>query len=163
RFVDCETGTAKFDFTMVLQVSERGLVAQAEYNRDLFEPDTIARLLEHFEILLEGIAADPARRLSQLPLLSEAERQQVIADWNNTKTEYPREQCIHELFEAQAERTPHAVAVQFGKQSVTYEQLNHRANRLAHYLKKYEIGPDVPVGICLERSVEMIVGMLAIL
>jgi amino acid adenylation domain-containing protein/FkbH-like protein len=163
RFVDCETGTAKFDFTMVLQVSERGLVAQAEYNRDLFEPDTIARLLEHFEILLEGIAADPARRLSQLPLLSEAERQQVIADRNNTKTEYPREQCIHELFEAQAERTPHAVAVQFGKQSVTYEQLNHRANRLAHYLKKYEIGPDVPVGICLERSVEMIVGMLAIL
>jgi amino acid adenylation domain-containing protein/FkbH-like protein len=163
RFVECETGTAKFDVTMVLQVTERGLVLQAEYNRDLFEANSIDRLLEHFEILLEGIAADPRRRLSELPLLSEAERQQVVVEWNKTTTEYPRDKCIHELFEAQVERTPDAVAVVFGTQSVTYEELNHRANRLAHYLKKYSVGPDVLVGICLDRSVEMIVGMLAIL
>jgi amino acid adenylation domain-containing protein/FkbH-like protein len=163
RFVDYETGTAKFDLTMVLQVTDRGLVAQAEYNRDLFEAATVNRLLEHFEILLEGIAANPALRVSQLPMLSEAERRRVVVEWNETSTPYPREQCIHELFEAQAERTPDAVAVVFGKQSVTYEELNHRANRLAHYLKRYSVGPDVLVGICLDRSVEMIVGMLAIL
>jgi amino acid adenylation domain-containing protein len=163
RFVDYETNTAKFDLTMVLQVTDRGLVAQAEYNRDLFEPATINRMLEHFEILLEGIAANPGQRISQLPLLSEAERRQVVVEWNNTATEYPRDKCIHELFEAQAERTPDAVAVVFGKQSVTYAELNQRANRLAHFLEKYSVGPDVLVGICLDRSVEMIVGMLAIL
>ncbi len=163
QFVDCETDTAKFDLTMVLQVTERGLVAQAEYNRDLFETSTINRLLEHFEILLAGIATNPKSRLSELPLLGEAERRQVVVDWNNTATEYPREKCIHELFEAQAERTPNAVAVVFGNQSVTYQELNYRANRLAHYLKKYSVGPDVLVGICLDRSLEMIVGLLAIL
>jgi amino acid adenylation domain-containing protein/FkbH-like protein len=163
RFVDCETNTAKFDLTMVLQVTNRGLVAQAEYNRDLFETASIARLLEHFEILLEGIAENPARRLSELPLLSAAERQQVVSEWNNTKTDYPREKCIHELFEAQVERTPNAVALVFGKQSVTYDELNQRANRLAHYLQKHSVGPDVLVGISMERSVQMIVGMLAIL
>jgi amino acid adenylation domain-containing protein/FkbH-like protein len=163
RFVDCETGTAKFDLTLVLQVTNHGLVAQAEYNRDLFEAASMARLLEHFEILLEGIVENPARRLSELPLLGEAERRQVVIEWNSTKTDYPREKCIHELFEAQVERTPNAPAVVFGKQSVTYAQLNHRANRLARYLQRYSVGPDVLVGLCLERSVEMIVGMLAIL
>ncbi|HWD93513.1 MAG TPA: amino acid adenylation domain-containing protein [Verrucomicrobiae bacterium] len=163
RFVDFETGTAKFDLTMMLQVTGRGLVAQAEYNSDLFEAGTIARLLEHFEILLEGIAQDPSRRLSELPLLGEAERRQVVDGWNDTKTEYPRQKCIHELFEEQVARAPNAVAVVYGNQSVTYEQLNQRANRLAHYLQKYSVGPDVLVGVCLERSVEMIVGMLAIL
>ena len=163
RFVDCETGTAKFDLTMVLQVTGRGLVAQAEYNSDLFEAGTIARLLEHFEILLEGIAENPSCRLSELPLLSETERRQVVSGWNNTKTEYPRQKCIHELFEEQVQRTPDAVAVVFGNQSVSYEQLNQRANRLARHLQKYSVGPDVLVGICMERSVEMIVGMLGIL
>src|SRR6185312_2775931 len=114
QFVDCETGTAKFDLTMVLRVTNRGLVAQAEYNRDLFDSSTINRLLEHFENLLEGIALNPARRLSELPLLSDAERRQVVTEWNNTETEYPRDKCIHELFEAQVERTPNAPAVVFG-------------------------------------------------
>ena len=163
RFVDSETQTAKFDLTLVLQMTGRGLVAQAEYNRDLFEVASIERLLQHFEILLTGIAENPRRRLSQLPLLTEAERQQVVVAWNNTKTEYPREKCIHELFEAQVERTPNAVAVVFGKQSLTYQGLNERANRLAHHLKTFSVGPDVLVGICLERSVDMIVAMLAIL
>ncbi len=163
RFVDCETGTAKFDLTAVLQVTNHGLVIQAEYNRDLFEAATIERLLGHFEMLLEGIAENPRRRISELPLLGEAERKQVVVEWNNTRTEYPRDKCVHELFEAQVERTPDAVAVKFGKQSVTYQELNHRANQLAHYLQKFAVGPDVPVGICVDRSVEMIVGMLGIL
>ena len=148
---------------MMLQVTNHGLVIQAEYNRDLFEAATIERLLEHFKILLEGIAENPRRRRSELPLLSEAEKKHVIVDWNNTRTEYPRDKCLHELFEAQVERTPNAIAVKFGKQSVTYEELNHRANQLAHYLQTFAVGPDVPVGICMERSVEMIVGMLGIL
>src|SRR3569833_1501182 len=119
--------------------------------------------MEHFEILLGGIAAKPGCRLSELPLLGEAERRQVVVDWNSTTTEYPRDKCIHELFEAQVERTPNAIAVAFGNQSLTYQELNYRANRLAHYLKKYSVGPDVLVGICLDRSPELIVGLLAIL
>lgn len=163
RFSDPETETSKFDLTLVIQVSERGLVVQAEYNRDLFERATVERFLEHFEILLKGVVENPGHRLSELPLLSEKELHQVIVEWNDTKTDYPREKCIHELFEAQAERTPNAIAVVFGRQSLTYEELNHRASRLAHYLKKFSVGPDVLVGICVDRSVEMIVGMLAIL
>ncbi|HLX70610.1 MAG TPA: amino acid adenylation domain-containing protein, partial [Verrucomicrobiae bacterium] len=163
EFCDPETETAKFDLTVVLQVSPHGLVAQAEYNRDLFEPATMDRLLEHFEILLRGIAKNPQCRLSELPLLSETERSKVVVEWNDTKTTYPRESCIHELFEIQVQRTPNALAVVYEKNSLTYLELNHRANRLAHHLKKFSIGPDILVGICMERSVEMIVAMLAIL
>jgi len=163
RFSDPETETSKFDLTLVVQVGERGMIVQAEYNRDLFEPATVERFLEHFEILLKGIVEDSGRRISELPLFSETELHKVVVEWNDTKTEYPREKCIHELFEAQAERRPNATAVLFGRQSLTYEELNHRANRLAHYLKKFSVGPDVLVGICVDRSVEMVVGMLAIL
>jgi non-ribosomal peptide synthetase component F len=163
RFVEVETGTAKFDLTLVVQVTGQGLVAQAEYNRDLFEPASITRLLVHFETLLKGIAENPARRLSELPLLSEAEQRQVVVEWNDTKADYLREKCIHELFEAQVERTPDSTAAVFGEQSITYRELNQRANRLAHYLKKFLVGPEVLVGICLDRSVQMIVAMLATL
>lgn len=163
EFCDPETETAKFDLTMVLQVSERGLIAQGEYNQDLFEPATMERLLEHFEILLKGIVENPERQLSELPLLSEKERQKVVIEWNKTKTTYPREKCIHELFEAQVQRNPQAVAVVLEGISLTYEELNHRANRVAHHLKKFCIGPDILVGICMESSVEMVVAMLAVL
>jgi amino acid adenylation domain-containing protein/FkbH-like protein len=163
QFSDPETETAKFDLTLVLQESERGLVAQLEYNRDLFERATMERILEHFGILLKGISENPKRRISELPLLSEAERGKVVTEWNQTKTPYPRECCIHELFEATVEKNPNALAVVFEKRSLTYQELNHRANRLAHYLKKYSIGPDVLIGICMERSVEMVVAMLAVL
>jgi amino acid adenylation domain-containing protein/FkbH-like protein len=163
EFVDPETETAKFDLTVVLQVSERGLVAQAEYNRDLFEPATMDRLLEHFEILLKGIAENPQHRLSELPLLSEREHQRVLIEWNETKTTYPRDECIHELFASQVEKNPNRRAVVFGKQSLSYQELNQRANRLANYLKRFSVGPDVLIGICMERSVEMIVTMLAVL
>ncbi len=163
RFFDSDTETAKLDLTLVVQSTERGLVVQAEYNRDLFDPAWVGRLLEHFEILLKGVIARPQCRLSELPLLSDAERQMILVDWNRTETEYPREKCVHELFEAQVERMPDAIAVEFGKQTLTYHELNQRANRLAHHLRKLSVGPDVPVGICLERSLELIVAVVAVL
>ena len=107
--------------------------------------------------------ANPEARISELPLLTEAERHQLLVEWNDTKTDYPRDVCVHQLFEAQVERTPDAVAVVFEGQELSYRELNARANQLAHYLRKRGVGPEVLVGICMERSPEMVVGLLAIL
>ncbi|SPE63311.1 putative Phenylalanine racemase (ATP-hydrolyzing) [Verrucomicrobia bacterium] len=163
QFIEVETGTAKFDASFVIQENREGLAARVEYNSDLFEAGTIKRLLEHFEVLLQGIVEDPKQSVSTLPLLTENERRQMLVEWNRTATEYPRDKCIHQLFEDQAERTPQAAAVVFGAKSLTYRELNARANQLAHYLRQLEIGPDVPVAICVERSIEMVVGCLAVL
>src|SRR5439155_3852609 len=143
--------------------TRKGLRLFAEYDAALFEQATVARLLHHFEILLQGIVADPEQPLAELPLLSPAERQQMVIDWNQTTTDYPREKCIHQIFEAQTRRAPAATAVVFGQQSLTYRELNARANQLAHFLRQYQIGPDIPVAICLSRSAEMVIAMLAIL
>jgi amino acid adenylation domain-containing protein len=132
------------------------------YNTDLFDAATINRMARHFELLLEGIVANPQQRLSELPLLTEAE-QRMLADWNETQREYPDEVCIHELFERQAARTPEAVAVVFNEERLSYRELNCRANQLAHYLRGVGVGPEVLVGILMERSVEMIVGLLGVL
>lgn len=163
RFIEPESETAKFDLTFVVQVGEAGLVLQAEYNRDLFETETITRMLSHFETLLRGVVANPDERLSRLPLLTQAELDQLLVRWNDTKSSYPRNQCIHQLFEAQMERNPGAVAVAFDESSVSYRELNERANRLARHLKRFGVGPDVLVGVCIERSVEMVVAILAVL
>jgi amino acid adenylation domain-containing protein len=120
-------------------------------------------MLGHFQTLLEGIVANPNQRLSDLPILTEAERQQLLVEWNNTQTNDSQAQCIHELFEAQVRLTPDAVAVVFEQQQLTYQQLNQRANQLAHYLQKLGVQPEVLVGICMERSLEMVVGLLGIL
>ncbi|HWI59618.1 MAG TPA: amino acid adenylation domain-containing protein, partial [Bacillota bacterium] len=163
QFLEVESDTAKFDATLVWQETSRGLVARVEYNSDLFEPATIGRLLQHLEMLLKGIVANPKQRLAELPLLTEAERQQLLVEWNRTTTDYPRNWCTHQIFETQVERAPQAIALSFGPQSMSYAELNARANQLAHYLKQFHIGPDVPVGICVDRSMEMVVGVLAIL
>ena len=113
--------------------------------------------------LLEGIVADPEQRISELPLVSEAEKHQLLVDWNDTKTDYPKDQCIHEMFETQVEKTPDTIALVFEDQQLTYRELNNRASRLARYLKKLGVGPEVLVGICVERSIEMVVGLLGIL
>ena len=142
-----------------------------EYSIDLFDAVTIRRILSHFQTLLEGIVADPEQRISELPLLPEAEKHQLLVEWNDTKTDYPTDKCIHELFETQVEKTPDAIALVFPStgsgrgedQQLTYRELNNRANQLAHYLQKLGVGPDVLVGICVERSVEMVVGLLGIL
>jgi amino acid adenylation domain-containing protein len=158
-----ESSTAKFDLTMSMEDTEQGLVGSLEYNTDLFDTATISRMLEHFQTLLEGIVTKPDQRLSDLPLLTEPERQQLLVEWNDTQTDYPCDKCIHQLFEAQVQQTPDAVAVVFQDQQLTYHELNIRANQLAHHLRSLGVGSDGLVGICVERSLEMVIGMLGIL
>ena len=162
--VEGDSETAHFDLTLQIADTEQGLtVAAFVYNTDLFEAATIARMLGHFQTLLEAAVADPERRLSDLPLLTEAERQQLLVEWNDTKTDHPQDLCVHQLFEAQVERTPDAIAVVFEDEQLTYGELNRRANQLAHHLRALGVGPEVPVAICLERSLEMVIGLLGIL
>jgi non-ribosomal peptide synthetase component F len=146
-----------------MEETERGLKGRLEYSTDLFEARRITRTIGHFQNLLKGIVAAPEQRISELPLLSEAEQHQLLVQWNDTWTEYPLNQCIHQLFEAQVERSPDAVAVVFEDEQLTYQELNSRANKIARYLQKLGVGPEVLVGICVERSLEMVVGLLGIL
>ncbi len=155
--------TAKFDLTLAMGNTDAGLVGVWEYNTDLFDAGTIERMAGHFVTLLEAIVANPQERISQLPLLTAVEQQQLLIDWNNTQVYYPADQCIHQLFEEQVERTPDAVAVVFDNKQMTYHELNCRANQLAHYLRSLGVGADVLVGLCVERSLEMLVALLAIL
>ncbi|HEY9741094.1 MAG TPA: amino acid adenylation domain-containing protein, partial [Coleofasciculaceae cyanobacterium] len=140
-----------------------GLVGVWEYNTDLFDGSTIERMTGHFVTLLEGIVANPQQQISQLPLLTAVEQQQLLVEWNDTQADYPGDKCIHQLFEEQVEHTPDSVAVVFENQQLTYHQLNCRANQLAHYLRSLGVKPDVLVGICVERSLDMLVGLLGIL
>lgn len=158
-----ESGTAKYDITLMMEETEAGIIAEFEYNQDLFDRATIRRMVGHFQTLLQGIVAEPSQPISALPLLTAAETQQVLVDWNQTALEYPPEACIHQLFESQVERTPDAIAMVFEQSHLTYRELNDRANQLAHYLQTFGVGPEVIVGICLERSLEMVVGLLGIL
>ena len=163
EWLEVDTATAKFDLTFVVQDFGGELAARVEYNSDLFDEATMERLLEHFENLLRGISANSAQRISELPLLGEAERRRLLVDWNDNATDYPRRQCIHELFEARVREHPDTVAVVFGGESLTYGELNARANQLAHCLRRYNLEPGAPVAICMERSARMVVGFLAIL
>ena len=155
--------TSQFDLTLSLREAEDGLVGSLTYNTDLFESRTVLRMVGHFQTLLEALIADPRRRLSALPLLTTAERVQLQTDWNGTRVDYPDHACLQDLFESQVTRTPDRVAVAFEEQQVTYRQLNASANQLAHYLRNRGVGPEVMVGICLERSVEMVVAIWGIL
>jgi amino acid adenylation domain-containing protein len=139
------------------------LLLRFAYDRSRFDDATMARMLGHLQTLLEGIVADTGQRLSELSLLTDVERYQLLQEWNDTTTDYPRNHGIHQLFEAQAEQTPEAIALVFEGQQLTYRELNSRANQLAHHLTKRGVGPEVLVGICMERSVELIVGLLGIL
>ncbi|WP_437667767.1 amino acid adenylation domain-containing protein [Sorangium sp. So ce1182] len=161
--VETEQTTAKFELTLALQETEEGLRGALEYNTDLFDAATIERMAGHYRTLLEGLAAEPSRRVSELPLLTEAERQKLLVTWNATEAEYPRDTCIHALFEAQVERTPDAVALVYEGQKLTYRELDARANQLGRHLQRLGVGPDVLVGLCVERSLEMVVGLLGIL
>ena len=125
---------AKFDLSVALREDVAGLSGSVEYRTDLFDAATIERMLGHFQTLLEGIVANPDQRISELPLLTEAEKHQLLVEWNDTKTDYPKDKCIHQLFEEQVEKTPNAIAVVFEDQRLTYRELNQRANQLAHYL-----------------------------
>ncbi|MEW6737627.1 MAG: amino acid adenylation domain-containing protein, partial [Acidobacteriota bacterium] len=161
--MEVEANTAKFDLTLSLIDSESGLLADLEYNIDLFDATTITRMLEHFQNLLVAITTNPTLPIADLPLLSAMERDQLLIGWNNTKLVYPQDLCIHQLFEAQVERTPQAIAVIFDNQQLTYLELNQRANQLAHHLQSLAVGAEKIVGIYLERSIEMMVAVLAVL
>jgi amino acid adenylation domain-containing protein/non-ribosomal peptide synthase protein (TIGR01720 family) len=158
-----ETGTAKFDLALSIENTSSGLIAEWEYNTDLFDDSTIARMARNFHTLVAGIVANPQQPISQIPLLTEIEQQQLLVDWNNTKKEYPLDKCIHQLFEEQVIKTPDAVAVEFEGEKLTYQELNQRANQLAHYLQKLGVNPEVLVGISVERSPLMLIGLLGIL
>jgi amino acid adenylation domain-containing protein len=155
--------TAKFDLLLSLWEDGGRITGDVEYATSLFERETVERWLSYLRRVLEAMTADDTLGVDRLPMLAEAERRLVLREWNATDAAYPREACVHELFEAQAARTPGAVAVVFEGERVTYAQLNARANRLAHHLRALGVGPDVRVGICVERSVEMVVGLLGIL
>ncbi|MGE0127952.1 MAG: amino acid adenylation domain-containing protein [Blastocatellales bacterium] len=161
--LEIESETAKFDLALSMVEGKESLFGTLEYNTDLYDDATITRLLEHFRTLLEGVAADPDRRLSSLPIISESERRQLLVEWNDTEADYPLDRCVHELFEAQVEQRPDAIAVCFEEQQLSYRELNWQANQLAHYLRKRGVGPESLVGLCLNRSVEMIVGELGVL
>jgi natural product biosynthesis luciferase-like monooxygenase protein len=154
---------ARCDLVVVAQEEKGGLAAVCDYDAELFEVSTIERFLRHFGILLGGMISEPSALLSSLPMLTPFELQQQLVDWNDTKTDFPKDACIQQLFEAQVARTPDHEAVAFREQKITYRQLNARANQLAHRLRKLGVGPDVLVGICVERSLEMIIGLLGIL
>ena len=151
-----------YPLTLVVN-PESQLSGRIVYDTSRFEQETIARMIGHFQTLLASIVANPQPRVQELSLVSATEQHQLLAEWNNTQSEYPQDQCIDQLFEAQVERTPDAIALVFEKQQLTYQELNSRANQLAHYLRGLGVGTETLVGICVERSIEMVVGLLGIL
>ncbi|NIL16085.1 non-ribosomal peptide synthetase [Pseudomonas sp. AN3A02] len=161
--LDWQSHTTQFDLTLDTTEHAAGLSASLTYAVDLFDARTIEQLGRHWHNLLTAICQQPALRINELPLLSADERERIVQDWNRTAASYPREQCVPQLFEAQAQATPDACALTFAGQSLTYRQLNRQANQLAHKLRALGVGPEVLVGVALERGLEMIVGLLAIL
>ncbi|CAM4017544.1 amino acid adenylation domain-containing protein [Corallococcus exiguus] len=161
--LEVEGHTARFDLSLAFTDHPEGLGLSFEYNTDLYDTATVARMAGHLQELLTGIVARPEAPLSELPLLTPAERQTLLVAWNDTGTQAPAGARLHELVEAQVDRTPDAPAVMFEGQRLTYRELDTRANQLAHHLRSLGVGPEVPVAVCLERSLEMVVGLLAIL
>ncbi|MEM9807083.1 MAG: condensation domain-containing protein, partial [Cyanobacteria bacterium P01_D01_bin.56] len=154
---------APFELTLDIVESPDGLLCQFQYRTELFAPSTIDRMAGHFHTLLEGIVANPTQTVGTLPLLTPKEQHQLLVEWNNTQTDYPQDKCIHQLFEAQVERTPDAVAVVFENERLTYQELNIKASQLAHYLQTLGVTSGKLVGLGLHRSLEMVISLLAIL
>ena len=160
--IETDTKTAKGDLYFSLVETPEGLRGRMEYNTDLFDEATIERMLAHYQGLLEAAVADPLCPVSELPLLTQEEHRQILVDWNATEFDYPRDLCLHEVFEQQVERTPNAVACVAAGGSLSYAELNQRANQLAHFLKARGVGPGQRVGLFVERSLMMMVGLLGI-
>ena len=154
---------SKFDFTLYVVESASGIGLRLVYNPDLFDSWRMEQMLSHYQTLLETIVANPDQRISELSILTEAERHRILVGWNDTAAVYPEGQCIHTLLETMAEHAPEAVAVVFENEQLRYLELNCRANQLARYLRKQGVGPEKVVAVCIERSLEMVIGLLAIL
>jgi amino acid adenylation domain-containing protein len=161
--LEIENPAARFDLALEVSEITGELDCRLTYDVDLFDAATIARMAHHFVNLARAITADPEQPISAVTFLSDAERQQLLFDWNRTQVDFPRDRCINELFEEQAEQTPEELAVVFGDVCLSYRELNKRANQWAHRLQHFGAGPETLIGLCVERSPEMIVGMLAIL
>jgi len=182
--VELENRIARFDLMLELVKTANTLQGWLDYNDDLFEAETMTRMVSHLQTWLASIVADPNQSIRSLPLLTATERHQILFAWNDTTVAYPQDKCIHQLFEEQVKRTPNAVAVVMAGEPIdenqiidetsenrkskiedrlTYAELNARANQLAHHLQALGVGPDVLVGLCVERSIEMVVGLLGIL
>ena len=158
-----ESRTSKFDLTVFATDCGNEIWLEAEYSTDLFDEPRIDRLLYHYQALLESVACDPDQVLSALPIVTETERRQLVLGWNDTKVEYPANACVPELFEAQVKKTPNSVAVVFNGEQLTYSELNERSNQFAQYLRTLGVGPDVPVAIYVERSLNLVVALLGTL
>lgn len=162
--VPLERGGSQFDLTMYIpEIPGQGHVVMMEYNADLFKADTIKRMNAHYQTLLENVVANPDHHIGILPMITEPERQQMQVEWNDTFVEYPNYQCLHHMVESQVENTPDAVAVVCDGVRLTYRELNQRANQVAHYLRKLGVASESLVGIFLDRSVTMLIGVLGVL
>ncbi len=160
--IEIESKTAKFDLTLEAQESSAGINGWFEYNTDLFDADTISRMIGNWQVLLEGVVAQPDQQISHLPILTEAEKHQLLVEWNDIEADYPKNVCLHQLVERQVEKTPDAVAIIFGNQQLTYKELNCRANQFAHYLQAMGVKPQTPVAIFMELCLDVAVGILGI-
>src|SRR6185437_7503409 len=163
KILPAHNGVAKFDIELSLEETDGALGGYLEYNTDLFEEATIERMLGHFQTLLEGVIANPTEKISALPILTASERQKMLVEWNDNAAEFSKDKCVHQLFEEQVARTPDAPALIFNDEWMTYRELNERANQLAQKLRALGVAPDSRVGICVERSFNMIVGVMGIL
>jgi amino acid adenylation domain-containing protein len=174
--VGLSNGSAKFDLNVIViphfvqhvglhpgAVDAAGLTLLWEYSTDLFDAPTISRMIGHYQALLEGMVANPQQHIAALPLLTEVERRQLLVEWNDTRRDYPQHQCLHRLFEAQVQQTPDAVAVVFEDASLSYQELDQRANQLAHHLRQRGVGPETVVAIRVAPSLDMLIGLLGIL
>jgi amino acid adenylation domain-containing protein len=159
--MDVDTRASKYDLYLELDERADEVLARFHYSTDLFDVETIARMAAHWQRLLDGAVANPDQRLAELPVLARDERRQILEQWNSTQA-YPQD-CIHRLFERQVEQSSDAIAVVFEEYRLTYRELNERANQLAWYLRKRGVGPDVPVGLCIDRGPEMAIALLGIL
>ncbi|TXC66083.1 AMP-binding protein [Piscinibacter aquaticus] len=161
--IELPIDVARFDLSVDVFDLDVGLRVYFEYSTDLYDPQTIDRLAGHYQQLLQSVADDPGARIADLPLLSGPERRQLVQAWNRTEAGYPREQTVHALFEAQVRLRPQAQALVFEGQSLSYAELNARANRLAHHLRSLGAGPGARVGVWLERSTGMVEAVLGVL
>ena len=166
--LESNSNTAKFDLTLSMHETSESLTGVLEYSLDLFKSETVERIAGHFQTLLNAITTQAEQQISQLsiselPILTASEQQQLLVEWNQTAVSYPREMCVHQVFEAQVAQTPDNIALVWQNQTFTYNQLNIKANQLAHHLRSLGVKPQTPVGICVERSPRAIIGILAIL
>lgn len=155
--------SSRFDLILFLKPKEQTLEGHLEYSTDLFNESSIHRMVGHLEVLLQAVLNDPEQSIASLPVLTDGEKRQLLTQWNDSSRDYPRDTCAHHLFEIQASRTPDTEALLLEKKCLTYRELNEQANQVAHYLQQVGVGPEIPVGICVKRSLEMLVGILGIL